>query len=50
MKVKRDLYLNRLIRSMHNGMIKVLTGIRRFGKSYLLFNLFSDYLKTQGEL
>ena len=48
MEIKRDLYLNRLIRSMHNGMIKVVTGIRRCGKSYLLFNLFSDYLKTQG--
>lgn len=47
-KIKRDLYLNKLIRSMHNGMIKVVTGIRRCGKSYLLFNLFSDYLKTQG--
>lgn len=33
---------------MHNGMIKVVTGIRRCGKSYLLFNLFSDYLKAQG--
>ena len=33
---------------MHNGMIKVVTGIRRCGKSYLLFNLFSNYLKTQG--
>ena len=48
MEIKRDLYLNRLIRSMHNGMIKVVTGIRRCGKSYLLFNLFSDYLRTQG--
>ena len=48
MEIKRDLYLNELIRSMHNGMIKVVTGIRRCGKSYLLFNLFSNYLKTQG--
>ena len=48
MEIKRDLYLNRLIRSMHNGMIKVVTGIRRCGKSYLLFNLFCDYLKAQG--
>ena len=48
MEIKRDLYLNRLIRSMHNGMIKVVTGIRRCGKSYLPFNLFSDYLKAQG--
>lgn len=48
MEIKRDLYLNKLIRSMHNGMIKVVTGIRRCGKSYLLFNLFSDYLKSLG--
>ena len=48
MEIKRDLYLNKLIMSMHNGMIKIVTGIRRCGKSYLLFNLFSDYLKSQG--
>ena len=48
MEIKRDLYLNKLIRSMHNGMIKVVTGIRRCGKSYLLFNLFSNYLETKG--
>ena len=48
MEIKRDLYLNKLRRSMHNGMIKVVTGIRRCGKSYLLFNLFCDYLKSQG--
>lgn len=48
MEIKRDLYLSKLIGSMHNGMIKVITGIRRCGKSYLLFNLFVDYLKSQG--
>lgn len=48
MEIKRDLYLNRLIRSMHNGMIKVVTGIRRCGKSYLLFNIFDRYLRSQG--
>lgn len=48
MEIKRDLYLNKLIMSMQNGMIKIVTGIRRCGKSYLLFNLFSDYLKSQG--
>ena len=44
MEIKRDLYLNRLIARMHNGMIKVVTGVRRCGKSYLLFNLFYKYL------
>lgn len=48
MEIKRDLYLNRLISSMHNGMIKVVTGIRRCGKSYLLFNIFDRYLRSQG--
>ena len=45
--VKRDSYINRLIHSMWNGEIKVITGIRRCGKSVLLFNLFSDYLLSQ---
>ena len=44
MVIKRDFYLNQLINSKHNGMIKVITGIRRSGKSYLLFKLFNDYL------
>ncbi|MBP1615371.1 MAG: family ATPase [Bacteroidetes bacterium] len=48
MVIKRDIYLDKLIASKHNGMIKVITGIRRCGKSYLLFNLFFDYLKSQG--
>ena len=48
MEIKRDLYLQKLINRMHNGMIKVITGIRRSGKSYLLFNIFRNYLKTQG--
>lgn len=47
-EVKRNLYLNRLIDRMHNGMIKVVTGVRRCGKTYLLFNLFGEYLR--GEL
>jgi len=46
--IKRDIYLNKLIDSLHNGMIKVITGIRRSGKSYLLFNIFNDYLLTSG--
>ena len=46
--VKRDIHLDKIIASKHNGMIKVITGVRRCGKSYLLFNLFFDYLKSQG--
>ncbi len=48
MEIKRDIYLEKIINRMHNGMIKVVTGIRRSGKSYLLFTLFRNYLKTQG--
>lgn len=48
MEIKRDIYLQKLINRMHNGMIKVITGIRRVGKSYLLFTLFRNYLKSQG--
>ena len=40
MEIKRDLYLQKLLNSRNNGMIKVITGMRRSGKSYLLFNLF----------
>lgn len=46
--IKRDSYLNRLIDKKENGLIKVITGIRRCGKSYLLFNLFYDYLTQSG--
>ena len=45
--VKRDSYINRLIHSMWNGEIKVITGIRRCGKSVLLFDLFFEYLLSQ---
>lgn len=48
MEIKRDRYLNLLISKMHNGLIKVVTGLRRCGKSYLLFNLFKDYLLSEG--
>lgn len=44
MKIKRDLYLQRLINHIDNGMIKVITGIRRSGKSYLIFKIFKSYL------
>ena len=48
MDIKRDLYLQQLIDRRHNGMIKVVTGVRRCGKSYLVFNLFNNYLKSNG--
>lgn len=44
----RNLYLDRLIGKKHNGLIKVITGIRRCGKSYLLFNLFKAHLLSAG--
>lgn len=46
--IKRDLYLNRLISRKENGLIKIITGIRRCGKSYLLNELFVNYLKESG--
>lgn len=48
MEIRRDIYLNKLISKKHNGLIKVVTGMRRCGKSYLLFNLFKDYLVNEG--
>lgn len=48
MEIKRDFLLNRLMGLRHNKMIKVVTGMRRCGKSYLLFNLFSNALKAEG--
>ncbi len=47
-EIKRDLYLNRLIERRENGLIKVVTGIRRCGKSYLLFHLYYNYLLDIG--
>ena len=46
--IKRDIYLNRLISRKENGLIKIVTGIRRCGKSYLLNELFVNYLKESG--
>ena len=46
--IKRDFYLDRMIHNMWNGEIKVITGIRRCGKSVLLFELFYEYLLSQG--
>ncbi len=48
MIIQRPIYLNRLIAKKHNGLIKVVTGLRRCGKSYLLFNLFRDHLAGAG--
>jgi predicted AAA+ superfamily ATPase len=48
MEIKRDRYLNKLISFMWDGQVKVITGIRRCGKSYLLRTLFRNYLLTQG--
>ena len=46
--IKREFYLNQIVRHMHNGEIKVITGIRRCGKSVLLFDLFYEHLLAQG--
>lgn len=48
MEFKREHYLNKLIMKKHNGLIKVVTGIRRCGKSYLLFSIFKNYLLESG--
>lgn len=48
MRIQRKTYLDKVIESRHNGMIKIITGVRRSGKSYLLFNLFSDWLVDNG--
>ena len=48
MNIERPIYLQRLIDRRHNGMVKIITGLRRSGKSYLLFTLFCQYLKEQG--
>lgn len=48
MEIRRDVYLNKLIRKKKNGLIKVVTGIRRCGKSYLLFHLFHNHLLEEG--
>lgn len=48
MQIQRDFYLQQLIDGKQNGLIKIITGIRRCGKSYLLFTLFYQYLKNSG--
>ena len=47
-EIKRDIYLNKLISRKDNGLIKIITGIRRCGKSYLLDPLFKNYLLDSG--
>ncbi|MBQ2594263.1 MAG: AAA family ATPase, partial [Candidatus Riflebacteria bacterium] len=44
MIIKRDIYLNKLTSKKNNGLIKVITGLRRCGKSFLLFELFKNQL------
>lgn len=48
MRIDRNLYLKKLVDRQHNGMIKVITGVRRCGKSFLVFTIFCDYLRSQG--
>lgn len=48
MNIQRDFYLNQLIAGRENGLIKIITGIRRCGKSYLLFRLFHEWLNANG--
>ena len=48
MRIERKIYLDKVIESRHNGMIKIITGVRRSGKSFLLFELFADWLEAEG--
>ena len=48
MEIRRERYLDALVERRHNGMIKVITGIRRCGKSYLIFHIFKNYLLGKG--
>ena len=48
MEIKRERYLSKLISFMWDGQVKVITGIRRCGKSYLLHTLFKNYLLGEG--
>ena len=50
MKINRDIYLNRLIERRHNGRIKIVSGVRRGGKTYLLFTIYSEWLQSEGVL
>ncbi|MDO4540526.1 MAG: AAA family ATPase, partial [Syntrophomonadaceae bacterium] len=48
MEIARDYYLDKLIRRKHNGLVKVVTGIRRCGKSFLVGTLFKNHLLSEG--
>ncbi|MDY4943383.1 MAG: ATP-binding protein [Candidatus Limisoma sp.] len=48
MRINRNYYLEQVIAGKENGLVKIITGIRRCGKSYLLFTLFHDYLNSHG--
>lgn len=48
MRINRDRYLNQLKAAQGNGLIKIVTGLRRCGKSYLLFNIFHEWLSSEG--
>ena len=48
MEIKRDIYLNQLVNARQNGFIKVITGPRRCGKSYMLKTLFHNHLLSEG--
>ncbi|MDE5750534.1 MAG: AAA family ATPase, partial [Duncaniella sp.] len=48
MIIKRDTYLRKLIAKRHDGKIKIVTGIRRCGKSFLLSTIYANWLKEQG--
>ncbi|MCL2503594.1 MAG: ATP-binding protein [Coriobacteriia bacterium] len=50
MEIRRDRYLDKLVKRQNNGMVKVITGVRRCGKSYLLFRLFKNHLIKEGVL
>ena len=50
MEIQRQFYLNELIRKQRNGFVKVITGLRRCGKSYLLRTIFKNYLRANGFL
>ena len=48
MIIRRDRYLQRIIARKHNGLVKIITGIRRCGKSFMLFDLFRGHLVSEG--